>query len=631
MFSIVSVDHKPLLKVFGDKPLEEITNPRLQKFKEKAMMYKFQIKHTPGKDNAGADAASRYPNQQPTGSRICHTLLHIASPAPEQDTDVESEVQHTIMAAFSQDDALRAVTWERIVEAGRGDRECTDLAAVISSGFPQNKRDLLEHLRPFWPMRHDLYTVSGIPVKDGRALIPHKLRAETLEALHSAHQGVTGMRALAQNRLFWPGLDHAINLTRAQCRDCNDTAPSQSAEPLIESEIPDFPFQSTATDLYTYVGHKFLIYVDRFTGWSEIAKTPRSDGDTVVNFLRRWFITFGVPTTLSSDGGPPFDGGIYKRFLVNWGVHIRLSSAYFPKSNGRAELAVKSAKRLLMSNIDSMGSLDKDSVSRALLTYRNTPLQDKLRLSPSELLYGRTLNDHLPTVPSQLKVDPKWREMREAREEAMSARLQNRIDVSKEQRKELPPLTSGQHVLVQNGDGRAAKRWGKSGIIVEVLPHRQYRVKVDGSNRVTLRNRVQLKIFTPPSNTFPVIPCVTPSIILDEQQSSHPPHQLTTNRQLNEIPKPIFTSTPSSDQATTPKIGPRLQTTNNVTPSLFRDSHEHNSIDKLCTQSPITTDNDDTIPYDTPTTPMKNIQSSDVRHRQPPTDFLQSSRGKTHR
>ena len=53
---IVSVDHKPLVKVLGNSSLEEIKNPRLQKFKEKAMMFHYQIKHTPGKDNASADA-----------------------------------------------------------------------------------------------------------------------------------------------------------------------------------------------------------------------------------------------------------------------------------------------------------------------------------------------------------------------------------------------------------------------------------------------------------------------------------------------------------------------------------------------------------------------------------------------
>ena len=55
---IISVDNKPLVKIFGDQPLENVKNPRLQHFKEHAMAYKFRIKHMPGKLHLSADATS---------------------------------------------------------------------------------------------------------------------------------------------------------------------------------------------------------------------------------------------------------------------------------------------------------------------------------------------------------------------------------------------------------------------------------------------------------------------------------------------------------------------------------------------------------------------------------------------
>ena len=59
---------------------------------------------------------------------------------------------------------------------------------------------------------------------------------------------------------------------------------------------------------------------------------------------------------------------------------MHTSSAYYPQSNGRAEAAVKSAKRLLKMNTGPGGSLDTDKVTAALLQYLNTPLRgiDKL-------------------------------------------------------------------------------------------------------------------------------------------------------------------------------------------------------------------------------------------------------------
>ena len=53
-----------------------------------------------------------------------------------------------------------------------------------------------------------------------------------------------------------------------------------------------------------------------------------------------------------------------------------MSSAYFPQSNGRAEVAVKKAKRMLMDNVGPTGSLNNDGLMRALLQARNTPDHD---------------------------------------------------------------------------------------------------------------------------------------------------------------------------------------------------------------------------------------------------------------
>ena len=48
--------------------------------------------------------------------------------------------------------------------------------------------------------------------------------------------------------------------------------------------------------------------------------------------------------------------------------------------------------------------------------------------------------------------------------------------------------------------GPHPKRWSRNGTIVEVMPHRQYCIRVHGSNRVTLRNRKFLRKFTPVPN-----------------------------------------------------------------------------------------------------------------------------------
>jgi hypothetical protein len=73
--------------------------------------------------------------------------------------------------------------------------------------------------------------------------------------------------------------------------------------------------------------------------------------------------------------------------LKAWGIRHRLSSAYNPHSNCRAELAVKVGKKLLRDNTGHWGSLDTDKIMRAVLQYRNTPMQD-CRRSPAQWCSG---------------------------------------------------------------------------------------------------------------------------------------------------------------------------------------------------------------------------------------------------
>ena len=132
--------------------------------------------------------------------------------------------------------------------------------------------------------------------------------------------------------------------------------------------------------------------MDRLSGWSEVVKIKPGSGSGgakgLCSALRRVFVTFGVPDEISTDGGLEFTAQETKDFYARWGIVHRLSSAYFPQSNGRAELAVKSTKRLLEDNVGPNGELDSDKVVCALLQHRNTPDRE-CRLSAAQILFGR--------------------------------------------------------------------------------------------------------------------------------------------------------------------------------------------------------------------------------------------------
>ena len=181
--------------------------------------------------------------------------------------------------------------------------------------------------------------------------------------------------------------------------------------------------------------------------------------------------------------GPPYNSGEYDKFLRNWGIKKGLSSAHYPQSNGRAEVAVKSMKRILEENVDPItGDIDTDKATQAIMTHRNTPNQES-GVSPAEMLYGYKLRDHLPNRFQKIRRE--WH--------AMQRPTKAKIPSARNKGRTLKPLKIGDPVRIQNQYGNRPKKWCNTGKVIEVKPHRQYAVEVDGSKRITLRNRKFLR------------------------------------------------------------------------------------------------------------------------------------------
>jgi hypothetical protein len=59
----------------------------------------------------------------------------------------------------------------------------------------------------------------------------------------------------------------------------------------------------------------------------------------------------------------------------------------------------------------------------------------------------------------------------------------------------LPPLKVGDQVRIQNQIRPHPQKWDKTGLVIEVRQFDQYVIRVDGSGRVTIRNRQFLRKF----------------------------------------------------------------------------------------------------------------------------------------
>ena len=101
-------------------------------------------------------------------------------------------------------------------------------------------------------------------------------------------------------------------------------------------------------------------------------------------------------------------------------------------------------------------------------------------MSPAMSLFGRQLGDFIPRRPDDL-VGTMWRDIADAREKALLPRGKGAHKQWSAHARELPPLLVGDDVMIQNQRGNYPRRWDKRGVVVEVLDHDQYQVRVDGS------------------------------------------------------------------------------------------------------------------------------------------------------
>lgn len=479
-------DHKALTKIFGDKELKDIHNPRILNIKERTLMYNFRVRYIKGKTNCAADALSRYPA--------------LAS-APEESDEADDEAVCAAMAAAAAeattDDVGHVVDLHHVKEEALKDEEYQLLhECVANNGWGERKDSEPAALRPYFRMRRHLSCHGDIVLYTSderfpRLVIPATLRRTVLNNLHAGHQGRDSMLRRARQSVYWPGIDAAVEQKRRQCLVCETHAPSYPAEPLLPTPPPQlFPFQQAVADLFHLDGSTYIAYADRLTGWLEVEHLPGdATSPRLIALFRRWFTRFGIPETLSCDGGTNLTSHEARKFFDDWCVNLRVSSSHYAQSNGRAEAAVRSAKRLLRGNITRGGSLDTDGVAIALLQYLNTPLHD-LDASPAQLLTGRQLRDAIPVEGSRYLIDEQWGRALRARERAMIHTAVTSSLRHDQRAHQLTPLGPGQRVRIQNP---SSGRWDRMGTVIELSAPRQYLMRLDGSGRAAIRNRRHLR------------------------------------------------------------------------------------------------------------------------------------------
>ena len=253
----MAVDHKPLLKLFGDRSLEDIPNSRLRNLKEKTLRYRFRMIHIPGVKHRVADGLSRHPVDPAETIELQDDIATMSSlnalphQHPLRDNETCSDLSSDIEAGkfalgLSTFNAspFTSVTWELVRTATASDEKLNALLTLIETGIPEQLSETPQAVHDYHQYRDHLNSVDGVILYDDRVLVPPSLQKNVLSTLHAAHQGTSGMIARAEMSVFWPGITKDIKDIREGCYHCNRNAPSNLSPLLHHPCYRNTPFSA---------------------------------------------------------------------------------------------------------------------------------------------------------------------------------------------------------------------------------------------------------------------------------------------------------------------------------------------------------------------------------------------------
>ena len=472
---VVNSDHKPLESIVK-KPLH-MAPKRLQRMLLRLQGYDISLRYLKGTEMFLADTLSRAYLGDEVTSTFTEGLMMIEAAEPGY---------------------LSAMRLKDVAEHSKKDPVLFDLEKRISGGWPEKKDEVEESLRPYFAFRDELSVQHGVIYRGERVIVPLTLRKDMIQRLHSSHLGIEGCLRRARVCLYWPGMNAQVKEYIQSCEICLSTGSRQQKETMIPHDANSHPWSKVGLDLFDFNQQTYLVTVDYYSNFFEIDYLASTTSRDVIHKVKAHFSRYGIPDTVISDNGPQFSSEEFLNFSKRWGFNHITSSPKHSQSNGLSESAVKTAKRLV-----TRALLAHEDSYLSLLDLRNTPTQG-MSTSPVERLLNRRTKTMLPT--SEKLLQPKLNHHVSKEREVVK---EKQVKYYNEKAKDLPPLTTGQTVMIE--PDHKGQMWRKANVVRPSSQRpRSYEVEVD-SGRVLSRNRKHLRV-APLANT--------PSS--DEQEQSLP-------------------------------------------------------------------------------------------------------------
>ena len=239
--------------------------------------------------------------------------------------------------------------------------------------------------------------VGGLVVRGPRIVVPGTLRDKVVKLAHEGHQGVTKTKEYLRTRVWFPGLDKMVEAHIQHCHPCQVVSVSQEREPLRMTPMPSEPWKDVAVDFWgpIHTGEYLLVTVCKQSRWAEVEFVTSTSARAVIPKMDKTFASLGIPVSVSSDNGPPFNSQDFSDLSRYLGFRHERKTPLNPQANAEAEQFMRVLKKLYQIS-KLTGSNFKQEVYRFLRAYRATP-HCTTKIAPADLMYpGRKFRTRLP-------------------------------------------------------------------------------------------------------------------------------------------------------------------------------------------------------------------------------------------
>ena len=452
----VESDHKPLENIVR-KPL--INAPqRLQRMLLRLQRYSLKVTYRKGKEMFLADTLSRAHSN-------CSDISQLEEPVFEN-------IDHKELLPVSHE------RWEQITKASRDDHVLQVLRETIRNGWPNQRQQVPHCVRPYFDFCDELTIQGDLVFKGMRLVVPSALRTELIRTTHSTHIGMEGCLRRMRECLFWPRMSTEVKEWISKCDTCAAYRNNQPKEPFLQQDGNVLrPWSKVAADVCEIHGRNLLVVVDYYSNFIEVKKLTSLTTQSTVHALGDIFARFGVPDLLFTDNATNFSSAEFAAFAKKWRFNHMTSSPGYAQSNGKAENAIQTIKRLFNKCRDT-----GESEFVALLDWRNTPTEG-VGSSPAQRLMGRRCKTLLPMAGELLL--PRTGELDEEKKKLVDRKKKQAFYYNKGA-KPLREIKPHQAIRVKLPGER---RWSRGMCKGKVAP-RSYDVEVE--NHVYRRNRRHL-------------------------------------------------------------------------------------------------------------------------------------------